>query len=127
MNNIIAKDVMLTRIYTIQPTKRVALARLRMLRHGIGALPVVDNDNILVGIITLRDIDLAGERTYDLTVKDLMTNNLITRRENTPLEEIAEIMIQTGLERIPITTNDDKLIGLITQSVVIKATKKFLE
>lgn len=127
MNNMLAKDVMLKRIYTIQPNKRVALARLRMLRHSIGALPVVDNDNTLVGIITLRDIDLAGDRTYELTVDDLMTNNLITRRENTPLNEIAEIMIQTGLERIPITNKDDKLIGLITQSVVIKATKKLLD
>jgi IMP dehydrogenase len=98
-----------------------------MLRHSVGALPVVDNDNTLVGIITLRDIDLAGDRTYELTVDDLMTNNLITRRENTPLNEIAEIMIQTGLERIPITNKDDKLIGLITQSVVIKATKKLLD
>lgn len=123
----LAKDVMLKRIYTIQPNKRVALARLRMLRHSIGALPVVNNDNTLVGIITLRDIDLAGDRTYELTVDDLMTNNLITRRENTPLNEIAEIMIQTGLERIPITNKDDKLIGLITQSVVIKATKKLLD
>lgn len=123
----LAKDVMLKRIFTIQPNKRVALARLRMLRHSIGALPVVDNDNILVGIITLRDIDLAGDRTYELTVEDLMTNNLITRRENTPLNEVAEIMIQTGLERIPITNKDDKLIGLITQSVVIKATKKLLD
>ncbi|MCK4953477.1 CBS domain-containing protein [Candidatus Bathyarchaeota archaeon] len=127
MNNMLAKDVMLKRIYTIQPNKRVALARLRMLRHSIGALPVVNNDNTLVGIITLRDIDLAGDRTYELTVDDLMTNNLITRRENTPLNEIAEIMIQTGLERIPITNKDDKLIGLITQSVVIKATKKLLD
>ena len=127
MNNIHAKDVMLKRIYTIHPKKRVALARLRMLRHSIGALPVVDKDNTLVGIITLRDIDLAGDRTYELTVEDLMTNNLITRRENTPLNEIAEIMVQTGLERIPITDNDNKLLGLITQSAVIKATKKLFK
>ena len=126
MGDMLAKDVMIRRIYTIQPKKRIALARLRMLRLSVGALPVVDDDNSLVGIITLRDIDLAGERTYELIVEDLMTTNLITGSENTPIGEIAEIMLQTGIQRIPIIDKDGKLIGLITQTVVIRAVKRLL-
>ncbi len=125
MNNIQAKDVMIRNIYTIHPKKRIALARLRMLRHGLGALPVVDDGNLL-GIITLRDIDLAGDRTYDLIVEDLMTTDLITGNENTSLVEIAEIMLKTGIQRIPIIDDNGKLIGLITQTVVIKAAKAIL-
>lgn len=126
MNTILAKEVMIKDIYTIQPKNRVALARLRMLRHGIGALPVVDDQERLVGIITLRDIDLAGQEACALLVEDLMTTNLITGGENTTIGEIADIMLRTGIQRIPIT-DGKKLIGLITQTVVIRAAKKCFE
>ena len=127
MEEIKAKDVMIKDIYTINPQKRIALARLRMLRHGLGALPVVDDNNFLVGIITLRDIDLAGERTMELIVEDLMSTKLITGNVNTPISQIAEIMLRTGIQRIPIIDKDGKLIGLITQTVVIRAAKGLLE
>jgi len=123
MGETLAKDVMIKRkdMYTINPKKRIALARLRMLRQGVGALPVVDDDNNLVGIITLRDIDLAGERTNDLFAEDLMTTDIITKRENTPISEIAETMDQASIQRIPIVDKDGKLIGLVTQSVAIRS------
>jgi len=123
MGDTSAKDVMIKRkdMYTINPKKRIALARLRMLRQGVGALPVVDDDNNLVGIITLRDIDLAGERTNDLYAEDLMTTDVITRGENTSISEIAEAMDRTSIQRIPIIDKDGKLIGLVTQSVVIRS------
>ena len=119
----LVKDVMIKRkdIYTINPKKRIALARLRMLRQSVGALPVVDDDNNLVGIITLRDIDLAGESTNDLYAEDLMTTDVITRGEDASISEIAKAMDQTGIQRIPIVNKDGKLIGLVTQSVVIRS------
>ena len=123
MDDTSAKDVMIRRkdMYTINPKKRIALARLRMLRHGVGAMPVVDDDNNLIGIITLRDIDLAGERTNDLFAEDLMTTDVITRMGNTSIREIAETMDSASIQRIPIVDKDGKLIGLVTQSVVIRS------
>jgi len=123
MGETLGKDVMIRRkdTYTISPKKRIALARLRMLRHGVGALPVVDDDNTLVGILTLRDIDLAGERTNDLFAEDLMTTEVITRGENALISEIAETMDRKGIQRIPIIDKDGKLVGLVTQSVVIRS------
>lgn len=123
MGGTLAKDVMIKRgaIYIISPKKRIALARLRMFRQGVGALPVVDGDNNLVGIITLRDIDLAGERTGDLLAEDLMTSDVITRSGNTSISEIAETMDRNSIQRIPIIDKDGKLIGLVTQSVVIRS------
>lgn len=123
----LAKDVMITNVYTIGPEDRVALARLRMLRHGLGALPVIIDKGTLVGIITLRDIDLAGSETFSLFVDDLMTKDLITGRENTTLKEITESMTRTGIQRIPIIDEDRKLVGLITQTIVIKSLMKLLK
>lgn len=121
------EDIMVTNIHTIHPEDRVALARLRMLRHGIGALPVVDEDGTLVGILTLRDVDLAGPESLVLPVRELMTRELITRKKDTLLGEIVEIMMETGIQRIPITDENMKLIGLVTQSTVIRSIRLLIK
>ena len=127
MDVILAKDVMIRNIYTIHPNNRVALARLRMLRHGVGALPVIDEEKKLKGIVTLRDIDLAGNEASALLVEDLMTTSLITESEDAPINEIAATMLQTGIQRIPIVDPDCKLIGLVTQTTIIRAATKWLK
>ncbi|MCW4040907.1 MAG: CBS domain-containing protein [Candidatus Bathyarchaeota archaeon] len=127
MGHILAKDVMIRQIYTIHPKQRVALARLRMLRHGVGALPVVDEDDRLQGIITLRDIDLAGTEAGSLLVVDLMSSQLKTGLENTPVLTIVETMLKTGIQRIPIVNSKNRLLGLVTQTTVIRTMKKAIE
>jgi len=121
-----AKDVMVKKVFVIEENAKVALARLKMLRHNVGALPVVDKDNVLVGMITLRDTDLAGSDISDLMVGELMTKELVTCNENTTTKEIAETMIKTGLQRIPVIDGDRKLLGLVTQTSIIKAARDVL-
>jgi IMP dehydrogenase len=125
MDKVLAKDVMIKIVYTIRPKRKIALARLRMLRQGVGALPVVDDENKLVGIITLRDTDFA--RAYDLLVEDLMTTDLTTGRENETIEEIVDVMLNTGTERLPITNRNGKFVGLITQKTVIRVLNDLLK
>jgi len=121
------EDIMIRDIYTIHPEERVALARLRMLRHGLGALPVIDKDGTLVGILTLRDVDLAGPEALVLPVGELMTRDLITRKKDTLLGEIVDIMMETGIQRIPIVDDEGKLIGLVTQSTVIRSIRPLIK
>jgi len=121
MPEILAQDVMITDVFTVAGESKVAFARLIMLRHNIGALPVVDRNHVVVGIITQRDIDLAGEGVSDLLVLDLMTRSLIKAKRTTPLRWIAEKMIKTGIQRIPVVDEKSKLLGLVTQTCVIKA------
>jgi len=121
MSEVAAGDIMIKNLHTVLEDKKVAYARLTMLRNNIGALPVVDHDHILVGMITQRDIDLAGNDTSDLSVSDLMTRALITAKETTPLRWIVEQMIKTGIQRIPVVDDESKLLGLVTQTSIIKA------
>jgi CBS domain-containing protein len=127
LSEILAKDVMIKDVIVINADKKVANARLKMLRHNVGGLPVVDNEGKIVGMITLRDIDLAGNGISDLVVKDLMSTNLVKSTENATLREIVEAMIRTGVQRIPIVKKDGKLVGLVTQTTVIKAAKNLLK
>jgi len=121
MRDIVARDIMIKDVHTITQDRKVAGARLVMFRHNIGALPVVDADNILVGIITQRDIDLAGPNVSNLLVADLMTQTVVKAKESTSLRWIVERMIKTGIQRIPVVDNQSKLLGLVTQTTVIKA------
>jgi CBS domain-containing protein len=89
--------------------------------HDIGALPVVDDNNVVVGIVTQRDLDLAGADVSDLIVSDLMTRFLIKAKKTTPLRWIADRMLRTGIQRVPVVDEKSKLLGLVTQTSVIKA------
>jgi len=122
MAEILARDVMIKDVHTVSADRKVAFARLMMLRHNIGALPIVDDKRVLVGIITQRDIDLAGSDVSDLLVSDLMTRSLVKANETTPLRWIVEQMIKTGIQRIPVVDGDSRLLGLVTQTSVIKAS-----
>lgn len=121
MRDVLARDVMIKDVHTITEDKKVAYARLIMLRHNIGALPVVDAENVVLGIITQRDIDLAGTDVSALLVSELMTRSLIQAKATTTLRWIVEKMIKTGLQRIPVLDENSKLVGLVTQTTVIKA------
>lgn len=128
MSDVLVKNIMRKDVRTIRPDEKIALARLTMLRHGVGALPVIKNDKTLVGILTLRDIDFAGRDIMDLPVKDLMTKDcLVTATETTTLTQVADVMIKTGLQRIPVIDGEGKLLGLVTQTVVIRGFRRLFK
>jgi len=114
-----AKDVMLKDIIISSSNDLVAAAKLKMVRANIGAVPVVE-DKHLVGLITHRDILLAGSEAMGLKVEDLMSKDLATVDEKTNIKEISKIMADTGFQRIPVV-DGDILVGLITQSCIIRA------
>jgi tRNA nucleotidyltransferase (CCA-adding enzyme) len=120
MKEYLAKDIMIRDVYTIKVDNKVALARLKMMRHGVGGLPVVDDSGKLLGMITQRDIDLAGSDVSHLQVEDLMTTKLCKGNEKTTLKEIVDLMVRTGIQRIPVVDDEGKLLGLVTQTSVIK-------
>ena len=74
----------------------------------------------MVGIITHRDILLAGGEALGLKVDDLMSKDLMVAEKDTPIMEVTKIMADKGYQRIPVVDNGI-LIGLITQSSLIRA------
>lgn len=119
IENLRARDIMIEDIQTTAPTDLIAAAKLKMMRCNVGGLPVVD-DKRLVGIITHRDILLAGGEALGLKVEDLMSKDLLVADINTPIMEITKIMADKGYQRIPVIEKGN-LVGLITQSSLIRA------
>lgn len=106
----------------------VTEAQAVMRREKIHHLPVVDRDGKLVGIVTEKDLLYASpspatslsvyEITYllgKLTVEKVMTKDLITIKEDTPLEDAARIMADNNIGGLPVV-RDGMLVGIITES-----------
>jgi len=89
-----------------------------MREYKIGGIPVIDDDGILVGIITNRD--LRFERNLNKTVSEVMTSKVITTTEFTDFTKAADILQKYRIEKLPVVDNNHKLIGLITYKDILK-------
>jgi IMP dehydrogenase len=108
---------------TITREKKVADALKLMAQFKIGGIPVVDNNGILVGIVTNRD--LRFEKDMNRPIVDVMTkDNLISTTESTDLEKAADILQQYKIEKLPVVDKNNKLIGLVTYKDITKAKDK---
>ena len=119
IKKLLAKDIMIEDIFVTSRNDLVAAAKLKMMRCNVGGLPVVDEGK-LVGMITHRDVLLAGGEALVLKVEDLMSKDLMVAEKDTPIIEVTKIMADKGYQRIPVV-DDGNLIGLITQSSLIRA------
>ena len=104
---------------TIKPDQTLQDAEDIMASYRISGVPVVDDNGILVGILTNRDMRFTKDYTQK-AVDEMTVMPLVTAKEGTTLEEAAEIMHANKIEKLPIVDNNNKLIGLIT----IKKKKK---
>ncbi len=108
---------------SIQSGKTVADALALMKEYHIGGIPVVDENNTLLGIVTNRD--LRFERNTKKTVDEIMTkDNLVTTHQTTNLEDAAEILQKHKIEKLPVVDKDGKLVGLVTYKDITKAKDK---
>ena len=91
--------------------------------YHIGGIPVVDDDNHLVGIVTNRD--LRFQRNLDKKIDEVMTSeNLVTTHQQTDLFAAAQILQEYKIEKLPVVDNDNHLVGLITYKDITKAKDK---
>ncbi len=98
---------------TVKPEQTLQDAEDIMASYKISGVPVVDDNNILVGILTNRDMRFTKDFTQK--AKDKMTAMpLVTAKEGTTLEEAADVMHANKIEKLPIVDSNNKLIGLIT-------------
>ena len=108
---------------TLPITAIVADANMNMQRYKIGGIPVVDNDNKLLGIVTNRD--LRFEKNSIRPIKEVMTSqNLITAKEGTSLKDAELILQEHKIEKLPVVSSDNTLVGLITFRDITKHTTK---
>ena len=108
---------------TIRRGSTVGEALDMMAEYHIGGIPVVDDDNHLVGIVTNRD--LRFELNHDRKVDEVMTSeNLVTTHIKTDLAAAANILQENKIEKLPVVDSENHLVGLITYKDITKAKDK---
>jgi CBS domain-containing protein len=140
-----AMDVMVRDVITIGPEDTIADAAKLIAQNDVSALPVVDEEGQLVGIISEGDLmnreeigtevhhpwwieavtpaaTLATEfaKSHGKRVKEVMSDNVITATEETPLAEIAAILERNRIKRVPIIKGG-KLVGIVSRSNLVQA------
>lgn len=140
-----AADVMVRNVITIGPDGTVGEVADLLLTHRISALPVVDADGKVVGLISegdlLRRSEIGTERqrthwlewirsqrtlaidfvkSHSRRVSDIMTRHIISVRSDTPLGEIAAILEENSIKRVLVIDNG-KLVGILTRANLVQA------
>ena len=107
---------------TISPHDTVGDARRMMSHYSIGGIPVVDQDNKLVGIVTNRDVRF--ELQNETPIHEMMTaKNLVTASVGTTLDEAVQILQRHKIEKLPVIDDEGYLKGLITFKDIRKRRK----
>ena len=115
-----AESVMIHEPITIQKDETVLDALNLMKEYKIGGIPVVDQENTLIGIVTNRD--LRFQQDMKKAISEVMTSsNIITTTKKTDLPKAAEILQAHKIEKLPVVDGDRKLIGLITYKDITKS------
>ena len=127
------RDWMTKEVITVSPSVSMMKASRLMKEHNIHRLPVVDDNEALVGILTDRDIKEASpskattldmhELYYllsEIKVKDIMSRHPVSMHGDDSVEQAALLMVDRHFGGLPIVDDDNKLIGIITDSDIFK-------
>ena len=108
---------------TLPETALVSDANLNMQQYKIGGIPIVDSNKKLIGIVTNRD--LRFEKNKNRPIREVMTSkNLITVNEGTSLQDAEQILQKHKIEKLPVVSKDNTLVGLITFRDITKHSTK---
>jgi tRNA nucleotidyltransferase (CCA-adding enzyme) len=117
---IAAKDIMSSPVKTVNTSISIEETKKILLRYGHNGIPVVEEGE-LKGIITMQEVNRAKQHGLGKElVSKYMSDQIITVKLNTPLTEIQELMINYDIGRILVVNQEDKLIGIITRTDLIR-------
>ncbi|RMG19883.1 MAG: CBS domain-containing protein, partial [Deltaproteobacteria bacterium] len=119
---------------TVQAGDSLTNAILRMQTLGVRHLPVVDEEDRLVGILSDRDIRMAvgdpGEalehalesRLHDtLRVGEVMRKNVLTTRPDAPVREVAHGLSEWGIGAVPVVDEENRVVGIVSYTDLLRA------
>ncbi len=103
---------------TIKQDSTVGDALRLMHENKIGGIPVVDDDNKLIGIVTNRD--LRFQTDMEMPVGQVMTKENLVTTTSPSLQEASDILLRHKIEKLPVVDADNRLVGLITYRDITK-------
>jgi CBS domain-containing protein len=140
-----ARDVMVSPVVTVKPSTTIREVAKLFLERQISAVPVVDQQGKLVGIVSEGDLMHRAEigteqhrswwllmlmegqalaadyiKAHARKVEDVMTRNVVTAAPDTPLNEVARLLEKHAIKRVPIV-RDGQLVGIVSRANLVQA------
>jgi CBS domain-containing protein len=141
----LAKDVMTTEVIAVAPTMSVQQVAKLLAERGISAVPVVDGDHRVIGMVSEGDLlhrseigterrrswwldmvastnQAAGDyiKSHSANVQDVMTRDVIAVTETTSVADIALLLESNRIKRVPVV-RDGKLVGIVSRANLVRA------
>jgi CBS domain-containing protein len=145
----LAKEIMTKDVITVKPEDTVKDAAKLLAEHKISGMPVVNGEREVVGIVSEGDfivrsqklkvpsyIQILGgiiylddprefkeelRRVAAYLVKDIMTEEVVTVDEDTEVEEVASIMFEEGVNRVPVVDAENRLAGIVSRADIVRS------
>ncbi|GIP57971.1 CBS domain-containing protein [Paenibacillus woosongensis] len=110
------KDIMTDQVVTVSPKDNIYEVAVKMKNNDTGFIPVVENGDRLIGVITDRDLvirAIADKHPGSTAVETVMTRGIRCASPDTPVDEAADMMAEQQIRRLPVTEGD-RLIGIVS-------------
>ena len=143
--SLLAKDVMTEKVISVIATTSLKETAAKMAAHGISGIPVIDDLETVVGVISEKDFlfHMGEKRTRSIMnviaqcltskgcvaismrtgyAKDIMTSPAQTVFEDTPIFEIASIFAEKDINRVPVLDKNGHLVGIVARADIFRST-----
>ncbi|MBA2840811.1 putative transcriptional regulator [Methanococcus maripaludis] len=132
IKEIIVKNIMSSDVVSVSPESGVVEAFEALLKNKISCLPVVNQNNETIGIVTTTDIGynlIIDEYTLETTIADVMTKNVVTIQEDESAVDALKKMDLHGdgreiINQLPVINSENKLVGILSDGDILRAISK---
>ena len=113
-----ARQIMTSDVVTARPSWKVEEVTRVLHEHDISGLPVIDEEKRVIGIVT--EADILARKTGQDTAEQIMSSPVHTVSEETQLEEIASLLADNKIKRVPVV-REAKLVGIVSRADIVGA------
>ncbi|MBA2846231.1 putative transcriptional regulator [Methanococcus maripaludis] len=132
IKEIIVKNIMSSDVVSVSPESGVVEAFEALLKNKISCLPVVNQNNETIGIVTTTDIGynlIIDEYTLETTIADVMTKKVVTIRQDESAVDALKKMDLYGdgreiINQLPVINSENKLVGILSDGDILRAISK---
>ena len=117
-------DLMSTALVFVRDTDTLAIARREMRRAGIHHLPVVDEHQNLIGVISRTDLTESRRRPAGTQrIGKVMSRAVVTATPDTSITLARELMLENVFRSLPVVGSDGHLIGILTETDLLRGIR----
>ncbi|AEK19304.1 CBS domain-containing protein [Methanococcus maripaludis] len=132
IKEIIVKNIMSSDVVSVSPESGVVEAFEALLKNKISCLPVVNQNNETIGIVTTTDIGynlIIDEYTLETTIADVMTKKVVTIKQDESAVDALKKMDLYGdgreiINQLPVINSENKLVGILSDGDILRAISK---